>query len=173
MNCGEAMADFVKIRMIPPVRRSFRRLVAPRADGVRGTAAIEFGIIAPVLVFMAIAAMDLGMGVYRKMQVQNAAQAGLEYAIVHGFDSGAIKNAVTSATTFSGVSASPPPNQFCGCASNTGIAPMACNSTCSGGATPGAYVTVSTQGAYTTLLSYPGIDNTFSFTAQSTVRIGP
>lgn len=140
-------------------------------SSIRGAAAIEFGVIAPLLVLMAISAVDLGMGVYRKMQVQNAAQAGLEYAIAHGFNATSIASAVTSATTFSGISASPTPTQFCGCASSTGISSISCSSTCSGGATPGTYVQVSAQGSYTTLLSYPGIDKSFNFTAQSTVRL--
>lgn len=153
------------------LRQSFRRFIGPGADGVRGAAAVEFAIIAPALVLMMIPTVDFSLGIHRRMQVQNAAQAGLQYAALHGFNASAITSAVTSATSFSGISASPAPSQFCGCASSTAITTIACSSTCSGGLTPGSYVTVSAQATYNTLLPYPGIQPSFNFTSQSTVRL--
>jgi Flp pilus assembly protein TadG len=153
------------------MQQSLRRFFGGTEPGIGGVAAIEFAIFAPVLIFMMLCVVDLGMGIYRKMQVQNAAQAGAQYAMVHGFNAGLVSTAVQSATSFSGISASPPPTQFCGCTSSTGVTSISCNSTCSGGSTPGTFVTVSTQGTYNTLYSYPSIANTYNFTAQSTVRI--
>ena len=46
-----------------------------------GNAAIEMAVIAPVLVLLLVGIADFGMAVYRKMQVQHAAQAGAEYAM--------------------------------------------------------------------------------------------
>jgi Flp pilus assembly protein TadG len=151
------------------IRRALSRF-AGGADGVRGALSIEFAVIAPTLVLMLIGVLDLGMGIYRKMQVQNAAQAGAAYAVLHGFTSSSIESAVTSATSF-GVSASPAPSEFCGCASSGGVTAATCGSTCSGGSSPGTYVTVSAQGTYTTLLPYPGIPNSYTLSAQSTVRL--
>jgi Flp pilus assembly protein TadG len=154
---------------LSPIRRALSRFTAG-ADGVRGALSIEFAVIAPTLVLMLIGVLDLGMGIYRKMQVQNAAQAGAAYAVLHGFTSSSIESAVTSATSF-GVSASPAPSEFCGCASSGGVTAATCGSTCSGGSSPGTYVTVSAQGTYTTLLPYPGIPNSYTLSAQSTVRL--
>jgi hypothetical protein len=81
-----------------------------------------------------------------------------------------MSNAVTSATSFAGISASPAPSQFCGCPASTGVTVVACSSTCSG-APVGTYVTASAQATYTTLLTYPLLPKTYTFTAQSTVRI--
>lgn len=153
------------------VRKSLRRFVHIRKDDIRGVALIEFAIIAPILVILMVCTIDLAMGIYRKMQVQNAAQAGAQYAMLRGFNASSISSAVVNATKFSGVSASPGPIQFCGCASSTGVSSAACNSTCSGGALAGTYVTVSAKGTYKTLLLYPSIPENFNFTAQSTVRI--
>ena len=150
---------------------SLRRFIANGDDGIRGVAAIEFAMIAASLILMMICVVDIGIGLYRKMQVQNAAQAGAQYAIVHGFAASSIASAVTAATTFSGITASPAPNQYCGCPSNTGIASTDCSSTCSDGSKPGTYVAVSAQGTYDTILQYPLISNSFTLTAQSTVRI--
>ena len=41
-----------------------------------GAGAIEFAFLAPLLILMAMLTIDLGLGGYRQMQVQNAAQAG-------------------------------------------------------------------------------------------------
>jgi Flp pilus assembly protein TadG len=153
------------------MRRRLSRFAGSAEEGCRGAISIEFAIFAPTLVLMLVCVLDLGMGIYRKMQVQNAAQAGAAYAVLHGFTVSSIENAVTSATSFSGVSASPAPSEFCGCASTSGVATATCSSTCSGGSSPGTYVTVSAQATYTTILPYPVVPNSYTLTAQSTVRL--
>lgn len=136
-----------------------------------GNAAIELSMIAPLLVTMMVGIADYGMAIYRDMQVQHAAQAGAEYAIKNGFNASSITTAVTSATAMSGIAASPAPAQSCGCASGTTITTATCGSACTGGANAGVYVTVSAQGTYTTIVPYPGIANSFTLNAASTVRI--
>jgi Flp pilus assembly protein TadG len=71
-----------------------------------GSAAMEFGLIAPMLGAILLPVIDIGIGFYQRMQVQDAAQAGAQYAMTHGWNSTAIQNAVRSATTLS-ISASP------------------------------------------------------------------
>ena len=139
--------------------------------GRRGNAAIEFAVLAAPMVLMLVGAADYGAATYAKMQVQHAAQAGAEYAMKYGFSSTNIATAVTSATALSGVSATPAPAQSCGCASGTTVTAATCGTTCASGAAAGSYVTVSAQGSYTTIIPYPGIANTLSLSASSTVRI--
>jgi Flp pilus assembly protein TadG len=153
------------------MRGLFSGFLRRAKDCTSGVAAIELAIIAPVLVVAVICTADLGLAVYRKMQVQNAARAGAEYALINGFTASSISNAVTQATSFSGISSSPAPFEFCGCASSTGIITASCSSTCTGGVVPGTYVTVSAQGTYTTIVQYPMIPNSFTFAAQSTMRL--
>jgi Flp pilus assembly protein TadG len=136
-----------------------------------GAAAIEFAIVVPMLILTMICIVDFGVGYYRKMQVQDAAQIGAQYAMRHGFDTTAIQNAIASATSFAGITASPAPTEYCGCPSTSGVAAVSCTATCDGGATPGTYMTVSAQGTYTTIMSYPLIDSSFTFSARSTVRL--
>jgi Flp pilus assembly protein TadG len=138
--------------------------------GERGTAAVEFAIIIPIVVVMAIATLDFAQGIYRKMQVQNAAQMGAQYAVARGYDKTSIANVVTS-TGFAAVEASPEPSQFCGCATSTGIDVIDCNLKCSGGTAPGTYVRVSAKANYSPLIPYPLVPSSFTFRAQSTVRI--
>jgi len=136
-----------------------------------GAAAIEFAILGAVLSLIVVAIGDLGMGFYSYLQVQTSAQSGAQYAAVHGFNSTAVSNAVTSATSVTGIAASPAPTQFCGCVSGTTVAPATCGSTCSDGMTAGTYVTASAQRTYSTLISYPGFPASYNQTATSTVRI--
>ena len=153
------------------IRRNICRLFGAKDNCSAGVAAVEFALIAPLLALSIICTVDLGLGIYRKMQVQNAAQAGAEYAVTHGYLASAIATATTSATSFSAIQASPEPTRFCGCASASGVVGAACGSTCPGGSSAGTYVTVSAQSTYTTLLPYPLLPDSFALTAQSTVRI--
>src|ERR1700756_2346653 len=98
-----------------------RRLFDRAASNTSGAVAVEFGFLIPVLALMVISVIDIGFGVYRKMQVEDAAQAGVQFAIAHGFDANAISTAVPSATNPPAITASPPPVTFCGCATGSGM----------------------------------------------------
>jgi Flp pilus assembly protein TadG len=135
-----------------------------------GNAAMELALLASPLMLLAIGTGDYGLGIYRQMEVQNAAQAGAEYARKHGFSTTGITNAVTAATPLT-VSASPAPAQSCGCPSGTTISSATCGTTCASGALAGTYVTVAAQATYSTIVPYPGIANSYTLTASSTVRI--
>jgi hypothetical protein len=153
------------------LRAKLAGFFAGSGQGIQGSAAIELAALAPVLVTAMILTADLGMGIYHNMQVQGAAQAGTEYAVTHGFDVGAVTNAIAISTPLTGLSASPPPRQFCGCASSTGIVEVACTANCAGGAAAGTYITASAQSVYQTILPYPLLPDAFTLTAQSTVRL--
>jgi Flp pilus assembly protein TadG len=151
--------------------QSFRTLLTGGRESLSGAAAIEFGVVAAILMLMSVALTDVGMGFYRKMQVQNAAQAGARYAMRYGFLSSLIQNAVTAATPNGDIAATPAPTQFCGCPTASGIAVSDCTSTCTDGGAAGSYVSVSAQTSYSTILSYPGLPKTFNLTAQATARV--
>jgi len=153
---------------IRSLQRAVRRFAADRG----GIAAIEFAIVAPTMVLLFICTADLSLGIYRKMQVQNAAQSGAAYAMLYGFTKTSISSAVTNATGYSSVAATPQPNEFCGCPSATsGVTSITCGSNCPNGSSAGTYVTVSAQATYQTILPYPMVPNSFTFNAQSTVRV--
>jgi Flp pilus assembly protein TadG len=143
--------------------------IAGRETG--GAAAVEFGIMIPLLSLMVISVTDVGLAVYRKMQVEGAAQAGAQYAIVRGFDANGITNAVTSATNSSAISASPSPVQFCGCPTSGGVSSVTCGTVCTGGAQAGTYATVSAQATYYTMINYQIVGPSYTVSAQSTARL--
>ncbi len=149
---------------------TLRRFFARARRDTSGVAAIEFSIVVPLLTLMTIAIADIGFGVYRKIQVEDAAQAGAEWAIRNGFDSTGISNAVTSATNAS-IIASPAPTQFCGCATGSSVSAAACGTPCPDGSLAGTYAAVSAQLTYNTTLNYGVAPTTYTFGAQSTVRL--
>jgi Flp pilus assembly protein TadG len=157
------------------MRRATRSLMF----GDDGAALIEFTIIAPLLVVMSIYTMDFGLLFFKNMEVQNAAQAGVNWAIANRvYNYSRIQTAVNKATNGSGVSVSPGyPLLRCGCPSSTGVAfttyvPNSCPSC---GALEGAlYATVQTQATYNSLAGYglfSGASATRTLTAESTARI--
>ena len=139
------------------LRRACKHVIAWR-DADEGASAVEFGIIAPVLAAVLVPLIDLGLAFYQQMQVDDAAQAGAQYAMAHGWNTSAIQSAVTGATALATVSATPAPARSCG-------------STCDDGQSARTYVTVSAQATYTTLIPYPTIGNSVVLSAQSTVRV--
>ena len=77
------------------------------AKDTGGVAAVEFAFMIPIFGLMLISVTDIGLSVYRKMQVTGAAQVGAQYAVVHGFDAIAISAAVSSASKATAVTATP------------------------------------------------------------------
>src|SRR5437867_11818042 len=148
-------------------RRWLCQLAFGRELGTAGAAAVEFAILSSLLVLMMVAVMDLGMGLYRGIQVRNAAQAGAAYAMAKGYNASSITSAVLNATSFSQVSASPAPTQFCGCPTTAGITTVTCGSTCVGGSSAGTYVRASATGSYTTLMRYPLFPDSFNYAIQA------
>lgn len=155
-------------------RRSQRRRIFFRrrfGNDTRGVAAIEFGVLVPLLSLMVVSVTDIGLAIYRKMQAEGSSQAGVEYAIAHGFDANAISTAVTAATNSNAINASPVPIKFCGCATNSGVSSMTCGGTCPGGGTAGTYTIVSAQGSYSTIINYQIVPNSYVISTQSTARL--
>ena len=135
-----------------------------------GVVAIEFAFIAPLLVLMFVCLADLGLGIYAKMQVNNAAQYGAQYALVNGYDASAITAAVKSSSDVGSLTVTP--SSICGCPGANGVLPtLTCGIGCTDGSTPGTYVRVSVTHSYATLIPYPGLPANFTLTSKSTARL--
>jgi Flp pilus assembly protein TadG len=137
----------------------------------RGTAAIEFAFIVPVLLILTLGVVEVGYSTYQAMQVQDAAEAGAIYVAKHGWSSAAITAAVTNATGLAGVSATPAPSQFCGCPTASGVAAAACASTCAGGNRAGQYVQINAALTRQIILPASGLILPTTLTGQAIVRV--
>ena len=160
-------------------RSAIRQAIGSFMAGDNGTALIEFTIFAPLLVVMSIYTMDFGLIFFNKMEVQNAAQAGADWAVANRiYNSSAISAAVTNATDDTAISVSSGyPLLQCGCPSSTGVTFTAYSGgTCPacGGSVGGLYVTVQAEASYSSLIPYglfSGANATRTLTSASTARI--
>src|SRR5947209_2940263 len=115
------------------IRQAIRRFLVGE-DGIAGGAIIEFTLVAPLLSVMSIYTMDFGVDFYNQMQVQNAAQAAVDWAIANhiasqtGMKAGANQNGryiIASqnnpAISFPTDTLNPIPKVRCGCPSSSGV----------------------------------------------------
>jgi len=136
-----------------------------------GSAAIEFAIVAPLLMILIIGAAEVGYSAYQAMQVQNAVEAGALYAVKNGSGASGITNAVLQATDVTGLAVVPPPAKFCGCPGNSGIVAEPCTSSCANGYPPGQYIQINATLARRTLIPNSGLPLPTVLSAQSIVRL--
>ena len=164
-----------------PIRRRQRRTVGPTAEparapfrafkeSARGTAAIEFALVAPLLVLLLVGTTELGLAIRDADRVQQAAAAGAAFAVEHGWDSAGIAAAVASGSGAQGVSASPAPALFCGCPQAAGITATDCSVTCADGSGARQYVRVSATLARTSLMA-SALPLPANLTRQSVARL--
>jgi Flp pilus assembly protein TadG len=162
------------------MRQAVRRFML----GDDGIALVEFTIFAPILIVMSIYIMDFGLYFFNRLEMQNAAQAGTQWAIATGLYNdtdiqAAAKNAVPA--HFLPIQVKATTNEFCGCPSSTGVAlydSAKPSGICPGGATCGTeaagnYVTVTatTASKYKSFIPYGLFTIDPDITATSTVRI--
>ncbi len=152
----------------------------------KGVSAVEFGLAAPVFLAALSPVIDLGLAFSEQIRVNQAVEAGAQYAAINPYNgttwASDVQSAITNATSLSSDATFSPTvgSQTCGCpnSTNTGIVtggygtPPSCSTTpsCPDSSIPGYYVTISAQVTYTSLMPYSIITNpTLSSTA--TVRI--
>jgi Flp pilus assembly protein TadG len=115
-----------------------------------GVTAVELALLAAfVLAPFLLGATELGRRIWTKVQLDHAASAGVQYAVLNGVGSTtAINTAAVNATSLTLTATSSP---FYGCPTSTGVTPQAQGSSCSSGGTAGTYVSVTATASYTPL----------------------
>jgi Flp pilus assembly protein TadG len=171
----------------PAIRLAFRTLMFGE-EGTAGAVLVEATLMVPMLVVMSIYVMDFGLVFYNKMEMQNAAQAGAQWAVANRvYNSSEIQVAAQNATKLPASQITVSSSQFCGCSKDssgnavvTQLTATACtsapNTTCNTSGVEGNYVTVtaSPTSTYQTFFSYGLLSGTLStpnISATTTVRI--
>ena len=136
------------------MRRLFASL--PRlARDCTGVAAVEFAVVAPVLITLLGAAVDLGTAVDRSIRLENAARTGAQYATRKPGDATGAQTAAMAALTavpgWSGATVTVGQMQ-CECLSANGagggnLSSANCSATCSNGMA--RYITVTAMRSFT------------------------
>jgi Flp pilus assembly protein TadG len=122
----------------------------------RGQAFVEFALLAPILLYLLIAAGDLMRVYYMAIALNNAAQAGVEYGAQNPHTAADVQGmqqaAKNDASDISGMTATA--SLYCECPGSSSS--FACDSTnnCSD---KRAYVEVDTSATFQMLVKYPGI----------------
>ena len=143
-------------------------------DGISGAALVEFTLFAPLLVITSIYTMDFGL--YYFKQMENAAQASAQYAVVNA--SAAPSTDFTGNNITIGV---PTTNYYCPSSSSPYSlgSPVAQDTACPDGSIAGKYITISAQATYTPLMrdSTGGgllglfTKSSYTLTGSATVRV--
>lgn len=128
--------------------RSFHSCARRLGFDRRGNVIIEFALVMPVLFLLLVGMLDLGRYGLQKSSMLQGARAGGQYALVAADDSASINTTTQNATGLTSVTATSV--KFCECVSGTTVS---CATTCSGGATPKTYVTVTATRAFSSVLS--------------------
>jgi Flp pilus assembly protein TadG len=180
------------------LRQAFQRLMFGE-EGTSGAALVEATIFVPILVVMMVYTADFGLIFYNEMEVQNAAQAGAQWAIANRvYNCSSIQTAAQNATA---VSATVSSSQFCGCSEDSSgnlvvspltspavctsavcaSAPSTCsapctsapNTTCNTSGVEGNYVTVSATPTttYQSFAPYGLISSSYNISTTTTARI--
>ncbi len=136
----------------------------------RGTASVEMALMVPLLVIVALGAVDLGKIFYDVVSVTGAARAGLSYG---SLDEGKSQD-YTKITEYATADAYNVANgislevgQVCKC--NDGSEIDCETGSCSEGASR-LYSKVSASKTFETSLPYPGIPSSFEITRESYMR---
>lgn len=119
--------------------RGFARFLACR----RGTSATEFALIAPMVAFGMIGAVDVGLAVQQKMSLDHALRSAAQMAILDPGET-AVR---TAATQMAGGLATPSVTRYCACPENTDLA-VACSTTCPGPTYTSVYYRLSASKQY-------------------------
>ncbi|MEO5337543.1 MAG: pilus assembly protein [Magnetospirillum sp. WYHS-4] len=133
----------------------------------RGASAVEFALLAPTLLVVAMGVIDLGLGMFHKMELAGAARAGAQYAILKGYSSSTIQTVVQGSTNLTGITVVS--SRSCECSNGSTPSGTAPSCTCSGsGVTVQKFISVTASYSYTPIFAY--FKPTYSLAETVTVR---
>jgi Flp pilus assembly protein TadG len=137
-----------------------RRLRAFAADR-RGLAAMEFALIAPVLVTVLVLGVDGWLQGTQTSQVRAAMHTGSRYYETGGNDDTVAQTVALAAWTSKPADGVMSVARACTC----GATPIACNTLCAGSNPPSAFITMSATATYS------GLVHTHAISQSDVVRV--
>ena len=152
----------------------------------RGVSAVEFGLAAPVFLAALSPVIDLGLAFSQQIKVNQAVEAGAQYASINPYGGSTwstnVQSAMTNGTT---LTVSPTVGaETCGCPNSTNTAIQSHDSVsncgtlngstgtlCTDGSQPGYYVTISAQATYASVMPYSVLGTSATLSSQAVVRV--
>jgi Flp pilus assembly protein TadG len=93
----------------------------------RGTSAIEFGLIAPILITVVVALADINDLAFGSSNMQSAVRAGIQYALKGGTDPTTAQSQADAAWTRKPSGATITASKSCKCAGNSHVCNVVCD----------------------------------------------
>jgi hypothetical protein len=136
-----------------------------------GSVAVEFALVAPLLVLVAVGITDFGMLATASARLAGTTRIGAEYARLRPVDTAGIQSAMQSAMSLAsplGFPASFP--QSCECDDGTSIS---CAESCATVGRPGPnrlFITITASQPFAPLVPWPGMPASLSATTEIRLR---
>ena len=148
-----------------PILRLFTRLHR-NEDGV---AAIEFGIVASVLILLMVMATDLGLVMQHRSQLEGAVRAGLQKALDSSASLTTIQDYTLNAADLpASPAAAATATNTCGCPDGTTVD---CDSGTCGAVPMRKYVQLELAQDHQWLFGFPGLPNPTTLTITHSIRV--
>jgi len=141
----------------------------------KGVAAVEFALIAPILMMILIGIIDFGMYINQKMHLENTARAAAEY-VMKGGDEADVQSNVINVTDRLKVENEEDLNvemeNLCECDSGVKISCSAA-SVCSSSGTgyKRRFFTVRINMNYSTIFPYPGFPSSMTLSGHARLQV--
>lgn len=127
----------------------------------RGVSAVEFSIVAPVLMAMTLACIEGGLLTLRTYDMRAAVNSGAQYIMQGGTDTAAAKAVVMTAWTRKSQDANATVVQSCKC----GTVVAVCSALCADGTVPKSYY------VFSATMTSKGLFSTSQLKSEDTVRV--
>jgi Flp pilus assembly protein TadG len=126
------------------LRRTFTRGLKRFQRDSRGTSAVEFALIAPLLIAIVIPLADLANIAYGSSNMQSAVRAGIHYAMAGGTDETVAQSHAEAAWSKKPADGVVTPTKVCKCAGTS----HDCDPLCADGSRPEMYITLTATGTF-------------------------
>ena len=136
----------------------FLKRFARNRDGV---SAVEFALVAPVLVFSLLGVVDIGNLVYQRTDMESALRAGIQYFMNGGDDLAKAEQVVNVSWTTKPIGVSVIAERYCLC----GAVEHACNMLCDDDTYPMSFNRLRATAAF------PGILVNSAYNAEQSIRV--
>ena len=134
-----------------------------------GVAAIEFGIVASVLILLMVMATDLGLVMQHRSQLEGAVRAGLQKALDSSSSLTSIQDYTLSATDLpSSPAATATATNTCGCPDGTVVS---CSTGTCGAVPVRKYVELTLAQDHQWLFGFPGLPNPTNLSITHSIRV--
>lgn len=125
------------------------RGLAKGIRGENGNAAVEFGLVGPLLALLLIGLTDVGHYAYQRLDMFSAVRAGAQYFMSGGSELAEARTIIEASWRQAPGDASVSVQRLCYCDSE----PASCSANCPDDAPPEAYNHISAAGTFTGILT--------------------